>query len=142
VTDRWRRLTRLEVDPLALALSVGLSAVVWAMDVARLAVIAAAFGAPIGVLQAATLSAITIVAGWVPTVGGLGAIEGGLIAGLIAFGVKPADAGAITIVERAISYGLSSVAGAAALSALGGRQLWRALRLRATVAAGAAPGSG
>ena len=138
VADRWRGLSALDIAPSALAASAGLSGIAWALDVARLAVIAAAFGAPIGVLQAATLSAITIAAGWVPTVGGLGAIEGGMIAGLMAFGVKPVDAGAITIAERAISYGLASAAGAAALSALGGRRLWRALRPRTAVSAGAA----
>ena len=51
-----------------------------------------------------------------------------MFVGLVAFGVRPADAAAITAIERAISYGLASVAGAGALSALGGRALWRAAR--------------
>jgi uncharacterized protein (TIRG00374 family) len=126
--DRWRQLRLIGVAPSTLGAAAALSGAVWLLDVTRLAVVAAAFHAPIGPLQAATLAAITIVAGWVPTIGGLGAVEGGLVAGLVSFGVTPADAVAITIVERIMSYGIPTVAGAGALSLLGGRSLWRAVR--------------
>ena len=114
-----------------------MSVAIWTLDVVRLRLAAAAFNAPIGLPQAATLTAITIVAGWVPTIGGLGAIEGGLIAGLVGMGVPPADAIAITAVERAISYGVGTVAGFVSLSLLGGRSLWRAVRVGVTVPEGA-----
>ena len=73
-----------------------MSAAIWMLDVVRLRLAAAAFHTPIGFTEAATLAAITIVAGLVPSLAGLGPIEGGLVAGLIAFGVSPADAIAIT----------------------------------------------
>ena len=138
LADRWRQLGSISVAPSTLGTTAALSGVVWLLDVLRLAIVAAAFGAPIGPLRAAALAAITIVAGWVPTIGGLGAVEGGLVAGLVSFGVTPADAVAITIVERAMSYGLATVAGAGALSLLGGRSLWNAVRMRAPLAGGAA----
>src|SRR5207244_1588261 len=87
------------IAPSALVVSAVLSAVLWGLDVIRLRTAAAAIRAPIGLPQAAALSAITIAAGWVPTIGGLGIIEGGLIGGLIAFGVAPADAAAVTAIE-------------------------------------------
>jgi uncharacterized protein (TIRG00374 family) len=137
VRDRWRSLASVGVAPSAVVLSTLISAAIWSLDVLRLRLAAAAFSAPIGLLQAATLTAITIVAGWVPTIGGLGAIEGGLIAGLVGMGVPPADAIAITAVERAISYGVGTLAGFVSLSLLGGRSLWKAVRLGAPVPEGA-----
>lgn len=128
VTERWRDLGAVGVSRSALIATAALSGLVWLLDVARLAVVAAAFHAPITMLQAAALAAITILAGLVPTIGGLGAVEGGLVAGLVSFGVTPPDALAITIVERMMSYGIATVAGAGALSLLGGRSLWNAVR--------------
>lgn len=136
--SRLRSLASIAVAPSALAMSAAMSAAIWALDVLRLRVVSAAFQAPIGLPEAATLTAITIVAGWVPTVGGLGAIEGGLFAGLVAFGVPPADAVAITAVERGISYGIGTAAGFCALWWLGGRSLWNAVRVGVPVSEGAA----
>lgn len=136
--DRLRGLASIAIAPSALAMSAAMSVAIWALDVLRLRVVSEAFQAPIGLPETATLTAITIVAGWVPTVGGLGAVEGGLFAGLVAFGVPPADAVAITAVERAISYGLGTAAGFCALSLLGGRSLWKAVRVGVPVSEGAA----
>jgi uncharacterized membrane protein YbhN (UPF0104 family) len=117
------------IAPSALAAAIGLSIVLWSLDVVRLRLVAATMRAPIGLAQAAALSAVTIAAGWAPTIGGLGAIEGGLLAGLIAFGVAPVDAAAVTAIERAISYGAATLAGAAAMAVLGiGRTERAALR--------------
>ena len=127
--DRRRGLESLTVAPSAIGMAALVSAAIWTLDVFRLRLIAAAFHAPIDLPQAATLAAITIVAGLIPTMGGLGVIEGGLVTGLIAMGVPPADAVAMTVVERAISYGLSTVVGFGALSTLGGRTLWNAVRV-------------
>ncbi len=136
--DRWRTLGSIAIRPSALATSAILSAVIWSLDVVRVRLVAAAFHAPIGLTETATLTAITIVAGFVPTIGGLGAVEGGLIAGMIGLGIAPADAVAITAVERGISYGLATLLGAGSLSLLGGRSLWNAVRFRAPAAEGAA----
>lgn len=135
---RVRLFETVRIAPSALVASAIFSTVLWSLDVIRLRTAAAAIEVPIGLPQAAALSAITVVAGWVPTIGGLGAVEGGLIAGLIGFGVAPADAAAVTTIERGISYGLATVMGAGALSLLGGRALWEAARAR-TRAEGTAP---
>jgi len=127
--NRWTaRLRAIAIAPSALAAAGALSLVVWTLDVVRLRVAAATMHVTIGWPQAAALSAVTVAAGWIPTIGGLGVIEGGLVAALIAFGVAPIDAAAVTAVERIISYGLATAAGAAALSLIGGRALLQAAR--------------
>jgi uncharacterized membrane protein YbhN (UPF0104 family) len=130
LATRWTLLGAATVLPSAFGAAAALSGTIWLLDVARIRIVAAAFGAPLGVAQTAALSAITIVAGWVPTVGGLGAVEGGLMAGLVGFGVPGAEAVAIVAVERAISFGVGTALGCASLWALGGRGLWRAIRSR------------
>ncbi len=137
VASRWREIAAsIRVAPSMLTAAIVLSALLWLLDVARLRVVAAAVGAPIGLAQAAALSAVSIVAGWVPTIGGLGAVEAGLLGGLMAFGVAPAEAAAMTAIERGISYGLATVAGAGALAWLGGGTMWRAVREQARASGG------
>jgi hypothetical protein len=138
VRARWAAVDLVAVRGSALVASGLLSGAIWLLDIVRLRTVAAAFHAPIGMAQAAALAAITIVAGWVPTIGGLGAVEGGLVAGLIAFGIPPAQAIAVAAVERAISYGVATLAGFGALSALGGRAVWEAMRGRGAALDGAA----
>ena len=132
--DRLRALHSFAIPPSTLAVAVAVSAAIWILDVVRLRLVAAAFDAPVSFAQTATLTAVTIVAGLVPTIGGLGVIEGGLVAALIGLGVAPADAVAITIVERSMSYGIATVAGLGSLSLLGGRSLWKAVRVGPTAA--------
>ena len=130
----WQRIRRpggldaIAVDPTVILVSALWSAAVWTLDVARLWLIARMFDVHIGPAQAAALSTIGIVGGWAPTIGGLGVIEAGLIGGLLVLGVPSTTAIAITAVERGISYGIATVAGAGALMALGGRELWTAMR--------------
>jgi hypothetical protein len=93
--------------------------------IARQIVVAAAFGLPLTITQSATVTALSIAGGLVPTVGSVGAIEGSLVAGLMMCGATADTAVAITIVERAISYGLSTALGAASLGVLGGRAILR-----------------
>lgn len=127
----WRgRASAGALDRGTAALAVGCSGVVWVQDVVRLMTVAAAFGVTLTVSQAAVLAVLTIIGGLVPTIGGLGAIEGGLVAGLMLFGIGGKTAAAITAVERAISYVFSTSAGAAAFALIGGRTLWDAVRSR------------
>jgi uncharacterized membrane protein YbhN (UPF0104 family) len=125
----WReRVSAGALDRGTAALAVGWSSIVWVQDVIRLMTVAAAFGVTLTVSQACVLAVLTIVGGVVPTVGGLGAIEGGLVAGLMLFGVSAHTAAAITAVERTISYVFATSAGAAAFVLIGGRTLWNAVR--------------
>jgi uncharacterized membrane protein YbhN (UPF0104 family) len=93
--------------------------------IVRQIAVAAAFGLPLTIAQSATVTALSIAGGLVPTIGSVGAIEGGMVAGLMLSGATADTAVAITIVERAISYGLSTALGAASLAVLGGRAILR-----------------
>jgi uncharacterized protein (TIRG00374 family) len=108
-----------------LALGLGYSALIWIEDLARLLVVGLAFDVRFSVPQAAALCVIAVAANFAPTVGGLGAVEGGLMGGLALFGVPIETAIAITTVERSISYGFSTVTGGIAVALLGGRRLLR-----------------
>src|SRR5205085_4934462 len=94
--------------------------------VIRQIVVAAACGLPLTIQQSATVTAMSIVGGFVPTVGSIGAIDGSIVAGLVLFGADTHTAVAITLIERLISYGFSTAAGAGALAVLGGRGVLRA----------------
>ena len=59
---------------------------------------------------------------------GIGVVDSALVAGFIWLGLPMQTAGALTIVERAITYGWATALGALALLLLGGS---RALRTRA-----------
>lgn len=126
---RWReRFSTFRVGRAAMTWAVLWSLCIWAMDLGRLLIVAAAFGVSINPLQAITLSVVAVLGGLLPTIGGLGAIEGGLTAALVLFGVRLEQALAITLLERAISYALATLAGGLTLLLLGGGKLWRLAR--------------
>ena len=106
----------------------------WLETIVRLMVVSLALGVQLTLAQGAALTVFAIVGGLVPTVGSLGAIEGSLMTGLLLFGVPSATATAITIVERAITYALSTALGGMALAALGGWDTVRFLRRKARAA--------
>ncbi len=130
----WRQ--RLELDRLrfsVFAAGVGFSTLVWVQDVLRLTCSALAFGVVLSPTQMAMLSVVTMLSGMVPTVGGIGPVEGGLIAGFVAFGVDLPTAAAITAAERMISYGFSTSTGSLVVALQGGRTLWDAVRRRTPI---------
>lgn len=119
------RLVSIRIDRKKLAQAVGYSALVWAQDLLRLMIVAAAFNVFLNPHQAATLSLVALFCGFFPSVGGLGPTEGGLTAALHLFGIDLQTALAITVLERSISYVLGTCLGSIALAALGGRKLLR-----------------
>jgi uncharacterized membrane protein YbhN (UPF0104 family) len=119
----WTRTEHLRVDSRSFGLAVVYATLAQVETNARQIVVAAAFGLPLSIQQSATITAMTIVGGFVPTVGSIGAIDGSMVAGLMLCGANAETAVAITIVGRAISYGLSTAAGALALALLGGRRV-------------------
>lgn len=128
---RWR--TRLAVDRVSAGLfatGVGYSSLLWFQDVLRLTCATRAFGVILAPTQIATLSILAMLGGVVPAIAGFGPVEGGLVAGLIAFGVDLPTAAAVTALERAISYGFSTAAGGVVIASLGGRSMWGRLRVR------------
>ncbi|HEX3645831.1 MAG TPA: lysylphosphatidylglycerol synthase transmembrane domain-containing protein [Vicinamibacterales bacterium] len=127
----WRE--RLAVDrvrPSLFAAGVGYSSLLWLQDVLRLGCATLAFGVVLSPTKIATLSILAMLGGIVPAIAGLGPVEGGLLAGLMAFGVDLPTAAAVTALERAISYGFSTSAGAMVIALMGGRSVWSAVRER------------
>jgi glycosyltransferase 2 family protein len=132
IASMWERTAHLHIDRGSASLAIFYATLAQVETIARQIVVAAAFGVPLTVQQSATITAMTIVGGFVPTVGSIGAIDGSMVAGLMLFGASAGDAIAITIVGRAISYGVSTAMGAAALALLGGRGILRAVTARKT----------
>jgi hypothetical protein len=97
----------------------------WTLALVRLKVLAYALGIDLSLGMAAAVIVWYIAIGFLAfTPGGIGIIEGGLVAGFVLMGIPPSRAFALTILERAISYMLSTGIGAICLFSLGGRELW------------------
>jgi glycosyltransferase 2 family protein len=126
VTSSRRHLRELKLGAGTALAVAAYSVATWAADVLRLMAVAAAFGVTLTPMQGATLVVTMTLGGLVPTIGGLGAIEGGLLGALSLFDVRLETAIAIITVERAISYGLSTLVGGLTVMLLGGRSLLRA----------------
>ena len=127
--QRWREnLATHHVSAGLFAAGVGYSSLLWLQDVLRLICVTLAFGVVLAPSQIATLSMLAMIGGAVPAIAGLGPVEGGLVAGLVAFGVDLPTAAAVTALERAISYGFSTSAGAVVIGVMGGRSMWDAAR--------------
>lgn len=128
----WReRLALGRVRPPLFLAGVGYSSALWLQDFLRLSCVTLAFGVTLSTPQIATLCVLAMLGGAVPAVAGLGPVEGGLVAGLMAFGVDLPTAAAVTALERAISYGFSTSAGAIVIAMLGGGSVWSAARRQA-----------
>ena len=129
VAGWWRTaISKYAVGRPTLAFTLLCSLAIHVQDPLRLMAGAAAFGVKLTVSQAAMLTVASMFAGGIPTVGALGGVEGGLIAGLAALEVPFATAVAITALERFISLVFSTAAGGAAAFWLGGAELWRYAR--------------
>ena len=127
----WRAaLAQHRVSGRVFAEGVGYSSLLWLQDVLRLTCATLAFGVMLSPTKVATLSMLAMLGGLVPAAAGLGPVEGGLVGGLLAFGIDLPTAAAITLLERVISYGFSTSAGAVVIALLGGGPLWKAVRGR------------
>ena len=125
----WR--DRLALDRISgrlVAAGVGYSSLLWLQDFLRLTCATLAFGVVLSPTRIATLSVLAMLGGLVPGIAGLGPVEGGLVAGLMAFGIDFPTAAAVTALERAISYGFSTAAGAVVIALFGGRSVWSAAK--------------
>jgi uncharacterized membrane protein YbhN (UPF0104 family)/glycosyltransferase involved in cell wall biosynthesis len=129
IADWWRTAAaKYAARPSTFAFTVLCSVTISVQDPLRLMAGAAAFGVKLSLSQAAMVSAASMFASGLPTIGGLGAVEGGVIAALVALGVNLPTAVAVTALERGISLVFSTAAGGFAVFWLGGSGLWRRLR--------------
>ncbi len=114
-----------------LFIAVMLSTVVWILDIIRLYVIGLAVGWRAPFSRFMLLSILYLIIGlFAITPGGLGIVEGGLAAVLVALGAPANKAIAITIIERLISYGIATLIGGVVATLTGGWQAWKLLRSR------------
>jgi len=103
-----------------------ISCAVWTLDVVRLKLVALALNIDLSLSLIVTISILTFILGALPlTPGGLGIIEGGLISLLMYFGLSLASASSFVLLERFISYGISSIIGFLYLSYYGGFKIWK-----------------
>lgn len=127
IAELWQRTHGVRIGWGPMGAAIAYATLAQVETIGRQIVVAAAFGLPLTITQAAEVTVMGIAGGLVPTVGSLVAIDGSLVAGLMLCGANAETAAAITVVERAISYGVSTAAGAAALGVLGGRTVLGAL---------------
>jgi glycosyltransferase 2 family protein len=111
------------IDRSAIAWALVPASLAWFLDLSRLQILASTFGISLDLPQAATLSVLASLGGLVPILGGTGAVEGGMTAGLLLLGVPLETALAITVLERSISFVLATLVGGCAALAHGGGRL-------------------
>ncbi|NJE61209.1 lysylphosphatidylglycerol synthase transmembrane domain-containing protein [Thermococcus sp. 21S7] len=106
---------------------VGLSSLVWALDITRLKLITMAFkwNPPLELL--AVISLANLLFGLLAfTPGGIGIVEGGLVGSMKYFGIDGPLAVSVALLERFISYVSSTIVGFVTLVTSGGMKVWRA----------------
>ncbi|WP_297513680.1 lysylphosphatidylglycerol synthase transmembrane domain-containing protein [Thermococcus sp.] len=110
---------------------IGISSLVWVLDVLRLKLITLAIGLNVSLPVLVLASVINLILGIAAfTPGGIGVVEGGLVGTLTYLGFPPATAVSTVLLERFISYVLGSISGLLVLFTSGGREVWRALKSR------------
>ena len=101
------------------------------LDILRLKLVTMAVGIDLDWWKIVVLSATNFLFGMIGfTPGALGFVEGGLVGVLVLMGVSIDKAVAATLLERFISYVLSSVIGFLVLTHEGGAELWKLLKSR------------
>lgn len=110
--ESWRRITRQEVSTRHLAPIVGWSAVKWTADIGSLALVFVAFGHEPRLIVLLVGFAAAQVGAAVPlTPGGVGFVEGGMIAVFTALGVALPVATSVVLVYRVVETWLPTLAG-------------------------------
>ncbi len=98
---------------------IALSAALWALAVLRLFIIFHALGYAPLISMIALAATVPWIVGMVPLLpGGLGTVDAALVSIFLVFGVPPELALGAALIERAISFAFSTIAGAGALSYL------------------------
>jgi len=100
----------------------GLTLLIWVLDIFRLYIVFLALGYHPNLATLLFASSVPVIVGFIPFLpGGLLLVEGSLVSVLTFSGVPLALAMAATVIERGISYVLSSIVGAGMFSYLGFR---------------------
>lgn len=107
-------------DRRVLFLGLPLSFLIWFMEIIRVYIVFSSFGTPVPLGIIAAVFVIATLIGLIPLLpGGIGAVDGMMIILYSAAGVPPSISAAATIVERLISFWMTSVIGIAMLPYVG-----------------------
>lgn len=99
---------------------VPISFLIWMLEITRVYIIFSAFNVDVSLLVIAEVFIISSLIGFIPLLpGGLGAVDGLMIILFSAAGVPPSISAAATIVERLISFWMTSIIGVAMLPYFG-----------------------
>ncbi|HML05047.1 MAG TPA: UPF0104 family protein [Methanobacterium sp.] len=99
---------------------VPISFLIWMLEITRVYIVFSAFNVNVSLLVIAEVFIISTLIGFIPLLpGGLGAIDGLMIILFSAAGVPPSISAAATIVERLISFWMTSIIGIAVLPYFG-----------------------
>jgi len=97
-----------------------ISFLIWILEILRVYIVFSAFGVDVSFIVIAEVFIISSLLGLIPLLpGGLGAVDGVMILLFSAAGVPPSISAAATIVERLISFWMTSIIGIAALPYFG-----------------------
>ena len=97
-----------------------LSFMIWIFEISRVYIVFLAFGAPVSPITIAEVFIISTLLGMIPLLpGGLGAVDGVMIILFSAAGIPPSISAAATIVERLISFWMTTIIGVAVLPYFG-----------------------
>jgi uncharacterized protein (TIRG00374 family) len=120
IQQNWKKLNKSFIPVLLFSCGV------WTLDIIRLKLIALALNIPLSLYIISAVSILYLLLGLLPvTPGGIGIVEGGLISLLLYFGLSLASASSFVLLERFISYGLSSLIGFLYLFYYGGFKIWK-----------------
>lgn len=99
-------------DRHVLLIGLPLSFLIWIMEILRVYIVFSAFNVNVSLLVIAEVFIISTLIGLIPLLpGGLGAVDGLMIVLFSAAGVPPSISAAATIVERLISFWMTSIIG-------------------------------
>jgi glycosyltransferase 2 family protein len=116
-------------DKNVLIYGLSLSFLIWFLEILRVYIIFAAFNVDVSLLVIAEVFIISTLIGLIPLLpGGLGAVDGLMIILFSAAGVPPSISAAATIVERLISFWITSIIGLALLPYFGSSVVERIFR--------------
>ncbi|NQW18664.1 MAG: flippase-like domain-containing protein [Chloroflexi bacterium] len=91
-------------QPRHIPIQLGLGAIGWGLETARLYFVAEGMGIEVGITVALFAALANAMLTTIPTPGGFGFVEGGLTGVLILMGLGDTDAFALTVVDRTISW--------------------------------------
>jgi uncharacterized protein (TIRG00374 family) len=107
-------------DPRVFLYGLPLSFLIWFLEIMRVYLIFAAFGTDVSLIIIAQVFILATLIGMIPLLpGGLGAVDGIMIVFYSAAGIPPSISAAATVVERLISFWMTSIIGLALLPYFG-----------------------